>query len=183
MFREKLVTIPLSAFTPSVARKYLIMMKTRRNLEGKTIVVTASTKGIGFAVAERLLREGAKVVISSRKQKNVDAALEKLRAQGFGTNQVAGITCHVSDHEKRRELCKFAAEFSVDGKIDGLVSNAAVQPMSGPTLEMPEGVYDKIFDVNVKSYWQLVKVNCILAYPNEFVLIGAVRSVGLRWFD
>jgi len=48
-------------------------------LSGKTAIVTASTDGIGFAIAKRLAQDGAKVWISSRKQDNVDAALEELR--------------------------------------------------------------------------------------------------------
>ena len=48
-------------------------------LSGKTAIVTASTDGIGFAIAKRLAQDGAKVWISSRKQDNVDAALDELR--------------------------------------------------------------------------------------------------------
>lgn len=56
---------------------------------------------IGFAIAERLAREGAKVVISSRKQKNVDAAVDKLKSEGLN---VAGVVCHVSKADDRKHL-------------------------------------------------------------------------------
>lgn len=56
---------------------------------------------IGFAIAERLAREGAKVLISSRKQKNVDTAVEKLKSEGLN---VAGVVCHVSKAEDRKNL-------------------------------------------------------------------------------
>lgn len=56
---------------------------------------------IGFAIAERLAREGAKVVISSRKQKNVDAAVDKLKSEGLN---VAGVVCHVSKADDRKNL-------------------------------------------------------------------------------
>lgn len=56
---------------------------------------------IGYAIAERLAREGAKVVISSRKQKNVEAATEKLKSEGL---DVAGVVCHVSKAEDRKNL-------------------------------------------------------------------------------
>ena len=49
------------------------------SLEGKIAFVTGASYGIGFAIAERLGLEGASVVISSRKQKNVDEAVEKLK--------------------------------------------------------------------------------------------------------
>ena len=56
---------------------------------------------IGFAIAERLAKEGAAVVISSRKQKNVDDAVTALTSQGL---RAAGCTCHVADAQQRRDL-------------------------------------------------------------------------------
>ena len=101
----------------------------------------------------RLLEEGANVLISSRKQKNVDAAVASLRARGL-TN-VEGAVCHVCKADHREAMVQRAVELW--GRVDILVSNAAVQPAAGPTLDMSERAYDKIFDVNVKSYWQLVR--------------------------
>ena len=56
---------------------------------------------IGFAIAQRLLNEGAKVVVSSRKQKNVDAAVEKLKQEH---PDVLGLVCHVGSKEDRQRL-------------------------------------------------------------------------------
>lgn len=56
---------------------------------------------IGLAIARRLAEDGAKVMISSRKQKNVDAALQSLRSQNL---QVSGIVCHVSKEGDRAKL-------------------------------------------------------------------------------
>ena len=50
-------------------------------LQGKTALVTASTDGIGLAIARRLGQDGAKVWISSRKEDNVEAALDELRSE------------------------------------------------------------------------------------------------------
>lgn len=68
-------------------------------LSGKTAIVTASTDGIGFAIAKRLAQDGAKVWISSRKQDNVDAALEELRGMdldvdGMGTFSKLSLGTH-----------------------------------------------------------------------------------------
>ena len=59
--------------------KMRLTSRVAKALSGKTAIVTASTDGIGFAIAKRLAQDGAKVWISSRKQENVDSALEELR--------------------------------------------------------------------------------------------------------
>src|SRR5882757_2270678 len=51
-------------------------------LEGKRALVTGSTAGIGYAIAERLLQEGATVIVNGRTQQRVDQALAKLNRQG-----------------------------------------------------------------------------------------------------
>ena len=56
---------------------------------------------IGLAIAERLGRDGAHVVVSSRKKKNVDAAVARLKAQKLS---VSGIVCHVGDGDARKNL-------------------------------------------------------------------------------
>uniref|UniRef100_B4N5H9 GK20583 n=1 Tax=Drosophila willistoni TaxID=7260 RepID=B4N5H9_DROWI len=107
-----------------------------KRLAGKVAVVTASTDGIGFAIAKRLAEDGAAVVISSRKQKNVDNALAELR---------------------KLNLNLFEQTISKYGKLNILISNAATNPAVGGVLECDEQVWDKIFDVNVKSSYMLAK--------------------------
>jgi NAD(P)-dependent dehydrogenase (short-subunit alcohol dehydrogenase family) len=60
-----------------------------------------------------------------------------------------------SKAEDRKALIDFT--LATYGKIDVVVLNAAVQPgaANGPTLSVPDEMFDKIFDVNVKSYWQV----------------------------
>ena len=116
-------------------------------------IITGSTEGIGFAAAKRMAEDGAKVVISSRKQKNVDRALEELKSEF--PNQVAGMVCHVGKAEDRNQLIELTLkEF---GKIDVLVSNVAVNPYFGSLLDMDEGQWDKIFDINVKAPFMLTQ--------------------------
>ncbi|KOB71892.1 Short-chain dehydrogenase, partial [Operophtera brumata] len=112
-------------------------------LKGKVAIVTASTEGIGYAIAQRLGSEGAAVVISSRKEANVEKAVKSLQNEGI---TVEGVVCHATK--------KF-------GGLDILVSNAAVNPSVSPILDTDENVWDKIFETNVKSSWLLAKE----AYP------------------
>lgn len=124
--------------------------------KGKVAIVTASTEGIGYAIAKRLGNEGASVVISSRKEKNVEAAVKNLRSEGI---TVEGVVCHVGNADHRKKL--FDVTKSKFGGFDILVSNAAVNPAVSPILETDEAVWDKIFEINVKSAWLLAKD----AYP------------------
>lgn len=123
-----------------------------RRLEGKVCIVTASSDGIGFAIAKRIGLEGAKVVLSSRKQKNVDEAVKTLKNLGIS---VVGAVCHVAKATDRKELYDLAV--NKFGGIDILVSNAAVNPGVGALLDTPEEVWDKIFEVNVKASFLLAK--------------------------
>ncbi|CAO1312400.1 unnamed protein product [Diamesa hyperborea] len=123
-----------------------------KRLQGKTAVITASTEGIGYAIAERLGLEGANVVVSSRKQKNVDEAVKQLQDQGIN---VAGIVCHVAKEGDRKKL--FDEAVKSFGGINILVSNAAVNPEVGSVLDASEQAWDKIFDINVKCSYLLAK--------------------------
>ncbi|CAN6471953.1 unnamed protein product [Victoria cruziana] len=117
-----------------------------RRFAGKVAIVTASTQGIGFGIARRLGLEGASVVVSSRKQKNVDEAVAVLRSEGI---DVIGVVCHVSNEKQRSNLIQQTVQKF--GHIDVLVSNAAANPSTEAILNMPESILDKLWEVNVKA--------------------------------
>lgn len=112
-----------------------------RRYDGKVALITASTEGIGLSIARRLAHEGASVVICSRRQSNVDAALRALRSEGLGEARVSGTVCHVGKPEDLRRLVDFCVQRH--GRIDVVVSNAAVNPAVGPVLELDDSVIDK----------------------------------------
>lgn len=122
---------------------------------GRVALVTGATKGIGLAIATRLGRAGAHVIICSRAQKNVDEAVATLRGAGVA---VTGLAIHVGSSEARKKLLAAAVAASPSGRLDILVSNVAVNPVFGPMLQVTtEQAWDKVFDVNVKSHFFLVK--------------------------
>ncbi|XP_038597330.1 dehydrogenase/reductase SDR family member 4-like isoform X2 [Tachyglossus aculeatus] len=143
---------PSSALWRSVSMGSSSRAAPRDLLANKVALVTASTDGIGLAVARRLGQDGAHVVLSSRKQKNVDRAVTALQAEGLS---VSGTVCHVGKAEDRERLVATALERY--GGIDILVSNAAVNPFFGSLLDASEEVWDKILDINVKATALLVK--------------------------
>lgn len=121
-------------------------MARRDPLANKVALVTASTDGIGFAIARRLAQDGAHVVVSSRKQQNVDQAVARLQGEGLS---VTGTVCHVGKAEDRERLVATAVK--LHGGIDILVSNAAVNPFFGSLMDITEEVWDKTLDINVKA--------------------------------
>jgi dehydrogenase/reductase SDR family protein 4 len=139
---------------------------------GKVAIVTASTDGIGFAIAQRLAKEGAKVLVSSRKQNNVDQAVSKLKSQGL---DVKGLVCHVSKADHRKKLFDEAKKL---GGLDILVSNAAVNPSVAPVLDCDESSWDKIFEVNVKAAFLLAQEALPLLREKPYGRIIFVSSIG-----
>ncbi|XP_038893919.1 tropinone reductase-like 3 [Benincasa hispida] len=146
--------------------------KMGKRFEGKVAIVTASTQGIGFQIAHRLALEGASVVISSRRQINVDEAVEKLKAQGL---EVLGIVCHVSNAQQRKNLVEKTIQKY--GKIDVVVSNAAVNPSVESILQTQESVLEKLWDINVKaSVLLLQEVAPHLQKGSSVVLISSIEG-------
>lgn len=145
-------------------------------LDGKTALVTGGTAGIGRGIVDRLLADGAVVFLCSRKQANVDEALGELQTQ-WGADRVSGMACNVGDLGAQEALVETALGFFGAGRIDILVPNAAVNPRAGPSLEMEDAIFDKIFNVNLKSYWQLVKlVRPSMQSGGSIVLISSVGA-------
>jgi len=116
-------------------------------LDGKVIVVTGGSRGIGEAIARAALDAGARVVIASRKQPDLEAAATRLAAG----ERVLAVACHTGKESDVANLFQTAvAKF---GRVDGLVNNAATNPHFGPMIEAGEAAIDKTFEVNVKGYF------------------------------
>ncbi|KAK5984984.1 Short-chain dehydrogenase [Trichostrongylus colubriformis] len=127
-------------------------LTTAKFLTDRVAIVSASTKGIGFAIAKRLGSDGASVVVSSRKPKNVEDAVNALRLEGI---DAAGITAHVGVKEDRKKLINFAVDRY--GKLDILVSNAGVSPHFGDIMSISDSQWDKLLQINVQSALQLTQ--------------------------
>ena len=118
------------------------------NLTGKVAIVTGSTKGIGLAVAERFVNEGASVVVSSRTPKEVAAVAKRLG------ERATGIACDVADPAACQSLV--AESIQRLGRLDVLVNNAGagiIKPISELTVEE----WQLQIDVNLGGVFYLSK--------------------------
>jgi NAD(P)-dependent dehydrogenase (short-subunit alcohol dehydrogenase family) len=112
-------------------------------LEGQVALVTGASRGIGFGIATELVKHGASVCITARRQEQLDAALEELGADGRAI-AVAG----AADDEAHREAA-VSRTVETFGSLDLLVNNAGINPHYGPMVNGDETVARKIMEVNV----------------------------------
>lgn len=121
------------------------------DLSGKTAIVTGASRGIGEAIARRLARHGANVVVSSRKPDACQRVVDDIN-DAEGREAAVAVGCNISHKE---ELQRLVDETKTKwGAPDILVSNAAVNPYFGPSAGMSDEQFDKILSCNVKaSHW------------------------------
>jgi NAD(P)-dependent dehydrogenase (short-subunit alcohol dehydrogenase family) len=115
-----------------------------RGLEGKGVLVSGGSRGIGLATAERFLNEGSRVFLCGIEDGEVDAAVKELRDIG----SVDGTECDVSREEEVDRLVAEAEAFL--GAIDVLVNNAGVA-WREPFLEIAPERWDRLLAVNLRS--------------------------------
>ena len=120
-------------------------------LDGRVAIITGASKGIGASIAQTFAANGAKVVVSSRKQAAVDEVVAEIQAAG---GEALAVAAHVGDTQALENLVKLTVEHY--GRIDILVNNAATNPVFGP-LEDSVDAMDKIMQINVKAPLELAK--------------------------
>jgi 3-oxoacyl-[acyl-carrier protein] reductase len=116
-----------------------------KRLSGRKAVVTGASKGIGLAIAEALLSQGAEVVICARGQAQIDSAVRQL-AQTDG--KVAGYAADVSQSKEVAGLFDFAVQTM--GGLDILVNNAGFG-LFRPTAELTVEEWDRLIGVNLSG--------------------------------
>ena len=116
-------------------------------LDGKVCIITGSNSGVGAAAAELFAKEGAKVVITARRQDKLDEEANKIRAMG-GT--VLAVKCDVSKEEEVIALVKKVVEEF--GTVDVLLNNAGVLEAGLKPIDrcLAEDV-DRVFSINTKG--------------------------------
>ncbi len=147
------------------------------DLTGKTALITGSSQGIGYALAEGLGSAGARIVLNGRDQSKLDQAAEKLSDKNIDISiAVADVTDHAAVAEA---VNKVEAE---TGPIDILVNNAGMQHRS-PLEDFDAEMFDKLLQTNVASVFhvgQAVAKHMITRKAGKIINIASVQSALAR---
>ncbi|WP_050386794.1 SDR family oxidoreductase [Bradyrhizobium pachyrhizi] len=146
------------------------------DLTGKNALITGGSRGLGLQIAEVLGDQGARLLISSRKAADLEAATRHLRERGIKADSIA------ADNSKDDDLIRLADEALTKlGRIDILVNNAGAT-WGAPAEDHPIDAWDKVMNLNVRSIFllsqQIGKKSMI---PNKYGRIINLASIaGLR---
>ncbi|WP_417210528.1 SDR family oxidoreductase [Antarctobacter sp.] len=121
-------------------------------IAGKCVLVTGGGRGIGESIAEGFVRAGAKVYICSRKPETCEETAKRLGA--FGTCIALPVKGDIASDEGRAAIV--AAMKEREEKLDILINNAGAI-WAAPLADYPESGWDKVFDLNVKGLFFLIR--------------------------
>lgn len=121
------------------------------DLTGKRALITGGSRGLGFQIAEAAVEAGAAVVITARKQAELDEAAEALRAKG---GQVQTLACDLQDLDSIPEVA--ATAIGAFGGLDILVNNAGTS-WAAPTEDHPLDGWTKVMTLNVTAPFVLTR--------------------------
>lgn len=137
-------------------------MGSRRDvLRGRVAVVTGSTRGLGLAMARLLGQQGATVVLASRSDADVEAAVERLHAEGIAASGRQCDTGELADVEALRD------EALSRGTLDIWVNNAGASGVFGPTASTP-----------VEDFTQVVRTNILGTFHGSRVALPVFIGQG-----
>ena len=158
--------------------------------DGKVVVVTGGSKGLGRAMALGFAEAGADVVVSSRKLGPCEAVAAEIAATGRRSLAVA---CHVGDWDQCSELIdQTVAAF---GRIDVLINNAGIAPVPPSLKEVTSDLFDKTLGVNLKGPLRLTALAAehmppggtvinisskASTHPSPFTVVYAAAKAGLN---
>ena len=147
------------------------------DLTGKVALITGSSQGIGFALAEGLAEAGAKIILNGRDEKKLIAAKEKLQQK---YESISYLSFDVTDYGSvEREIAQY---YGQNSGIDILVNNAGMQHRA-PLEEFPADKFELLMKTNVSSVFnvgQAVAKRMIKKGQGKIINIASVQTALAR---
>lgn len=144
-----------------------------QNIQNKVALITGASKGIGYGIAEALLKQGVKVAITSRSQKSADEAAKKLGPE------VLAIAADVKDFASQQKAVEQTiAKF---GALDFLIANAGVGHFA-PIDEMTPELWNDTIDTNLTGVFYSVKAAIPALKKSEGYIITISSLAGTNFF-
>ena len=151
------------------------MMSNRsHNLEGKVVLVTGGSRGIGLEIAKALLEQNAKVSVCGRKQEGLDRAKAELGADDY----LLAVRAHVAKEEDVRNL--FDTTVSHFGQLDVLINNVGMNLLTGAFIDTELAVWQKIIDSNLTGAFLCSKMAAKIMRERKQGKIVSISSVAGR---
>lgn len=148
-----------------------------QDIKGKTALITGGSKGIGYGIAESLLRAGLNVAITSRSQAAADQAAAELSK--IGTGKAIGIQSDVREVEAEKQAV--AKTLDAFGSLDVLIANAGVGHFASITEMTPEQWHQTI-DINLTGVFNSVKAGIDALIDSKGYLITIASLAGTNFF-
>ncbi|RUL78973.1 SDR family NAD(P)-dependent oxidoreductase [Dyella choica] len=126
-------------------------MAAPQSLSGKVALVTGASSGIGRATALELARRGAKVVVSARRQAEIEALAAQIKGNGYEATAV------VADINVEQDVMDLVAKtMQTYGRLDIAFNNAGTEGEFTPFVEQTTAIYDTVFNANVRGvFWSM----------------------------
>jgi NAD(P)-dependent dehydrogenase (short-subunit alcohol dehydrogenase family) len=143
---------------------------------GKAALITGASRGIGLAIASRIVHEGGRVVITARKPEGLTDAIATLG----GPDVAIAVAGKADDPDHQREaLERVVREF---GRLDVLVNNTGINPAFGPLTQLDHGAARKIMDVNVLAAlaWTRHALDVGLGADGHGAIVNIASVAGLH---
>ena len=147
-----------------------------KKLEGKVAVITGGNSGMGLATAKLFVAEGAHVVITGRRQKELDDAVKSI---GKNVTAVQGDVANLADLDRLYEVVK-----SKHGRVDIVFANAGAGELA-PLGQITEKHFDKLFNINVKGLlFTVQKALPLMRDGGSIILNASIASIrGMEAFS
>ena len=148
-------------------------------LEGKVVLITGGTKGIGYGIAEALLNQGFKVAITGRDQESTEAVAKELASKTNSENQVIGLEADVRQLESQEKAVK--ATLDTFGQLDLVVANAGLGHF-GSIEDLTVDQWNAVIDTNLTGVFNSIKASVDALKDSKGYYITISSLAGTNFF-